>query len=112
VSLGFARIITFGGCIHDGWLAFEDIDVRLNKVFLLKALNQCTEYFRRIAPDGTQPNLNTAIMRAYRQIIPPLDLQNRFAGFVEQADKSKFSVKAEARQMSILILSLLSAKMK
>src|SRR5699024_2749219 len=25
VSLGFARIITFEGCIHDGWLAFMDI---------------------------------------------------------------------------------------
>jgi restriction endonuclease S subunit len=40
VSLGFARIITFDGCIHDGWLSFEDIDERLNKVFLLQSLNQ------------------------------------------------------------------------
>ena len=37
VSLGFARIITFDGCIHDGWLAMEDIDERLDKVFLLQA---------------------------------------------------------------------------
>ena len=29
VSLGFARIITFDGCIHDGWLAMEDIDCLL-----------------------------------------------------------------------------------
>ena len=42
VSLGFARIITFDGCIHDGWLAMEDIDERLDKVFLLQALNQMT----------------------------------------------------------------------
>lgn len=47
VSLGFARIITFDGCIHDGWLAMEDIDLRLNKVFLLYALNQMTEHFRK-----------------------------------------------------------------
>ncbi len=39
VSLGFARIITFDGCIHDGWLAMEEIDARLDKVFLLQALN-------------------------------------------------------------------------
>ena len=45
VSLGFARIITFDGCIHDGWLAMEDIDERLDKVFLLQALNQMTEHF-------------------------------------------------------------------
>ena len=59
VSLGFARIITYDGCIHDGWLAMEDIDERLDKVFLLQALNQMTEHFRAIAPAGTQPNLNT-----------------------------------------------------
>ena len=75
VSLGFARIITFDGCIHDGWLAMEDIDVRLDKVFLLQALNQMTDHFRKIAPAGTQPNLNTAIMKAYIQIIPPMELQ-------------------------------------
>ncbi len=51
VSLGFARIITFDGCIHDGWLAMEDIDERLDKVFLLQALNQMTEHFRGIAPE-------------------------------------------------------------
>ena len=89
VSLGFARIITFDGCIHDGWLAMEDIDVRLDKVFLLQALNQMTEHFRKIAPAGTQPNLNTAIMKAYKQIIPPMKLQKDFISFVEQTDKSK-----------------------
>ena len=89
VSLGFARIITFDGCIHDGWLAMEDIDARLDKVFLLQALNQMTEHFRKIAPAGTQPNLNTAIMKAYKQIIPPMKLQKDFISFVEQTDKSK-----------------------
>ena len=89
VSLGFARIITFDGCIHDGWLAMEDIDERLDKVFLLQALNQMTEHFRAIAPAGTQPNLNTAIMKAYKQVIPPIELQREFINFAKQVDKSK-----------------------
>lgn len=89
VSLGFARIITFDGCIHDGWLAMEDIDVRLDKVFLLQALNQMTDHFRKIAPAGTQPNLNTAIMKEYIQIIPPMELQKEYIAFVAQVDKSK-----------------------
>lgn len=90
VSLGFARIITFDGCIHDGWLAMEDIDARLDKVFLLQALNQMTEHFRKIAPAGTQPNLNTGIMKAYKQIIPPMKLQKEFISFVKRTDKSKY----------------------
>ena len=89
VSLGFARIITFDGCIHDGWLAMEDIDLRLDKVFLLQSLNQMTEYFREIAPAGTQPNLNTAIMKAYKQVIPPIELQRDFIRFVKEVNKSK-----------------------
>ena len=91
VSLGFARIITFDGCIHDGWLAMEDIDERLDKVFLLQTLNQMTEHFRAIAPAGTQPNLNTAIMKSYKQVIPPIELQRKFISFVQQVDKSKLT---------------------
>ena len=89
VSLGFARIITFDGCIHDGWLAMEDIDERLDKGFLLQALNQMTEHFRAIAPAGTQPNLNTTIMKAYKQVIPPIELQKEYIRFTGQVNKSK-----------------------
>ncbi len=107
VSLGFARIITFDGCIHDGWLAMEDIDERLDKVFLLQALNQMTEHFRKIAPAGTQPNLNTAIMKAYVQIIPPIELQEEYIAFVEQVDKSKFAVQQSLDKLETLKKSLM-----
>ena len=107
VSLGFARIITFDGCIHDGWLAMEDIDERLNKVFLLQTLNQMTNHFRAIAPSGTQPNLNTAIMKAYQQIIPPLPLQQEFILFLEQVDKSKATVQKALGEAQLLFDSLM-----
>ena len=107
VSLGFARIITFDGCIHDGWLAMEDIDARLDKVFLLQVLNQMTEHFRKIAPAGTQPNLNTAIMKAYKQIIPPMKLQKDFIAFVEQTDKSKVAVQKSLDKTQQLFDSLM-----
>lgn len=83
VSLGFARIIKIEGCIHDGWLAFQNIDEkRIDKVFLLKALNSITQYFRDIAPDGTQPNLNTNMMKQFELILPPIDLQKKFVKIV------------------------------
>ena len=107
VSLGFARIITFDGCIHDGWLAMEDIDERLDKVFLLQALNQMTDHFRKIAPAGTQPNLNTAIMKAYVQIIPPIELQKEYIAFVEQIDKSKFEIQKSLEKLETLKKALM-----
>ena len=48
-----------------------------------------TAYFRRIAPYGTQPNLNINIMKAHKQILPPIELQNQFIDFIRQADQSK-----------------------
>ena len=107
VSLGFARIITFDGCIHDGWLAMEDIDERLDKVFLLQALNQMTEHFRAIAPAGTQPNLNTTIMKAYKQVIPPIELQRDFIRFAEQVNKSKVAIQAALDKSQLLFDSLM-----
>ena len=107
VSLGFARIITFDGCIHDGWLAMENIDCRLDKVFLLQTLNQMTEHFRKIAPSGTQPNLNTAIMKAYMQILPPMELQQEFISFVSRVDGVKGSVRRSLEELETLKKSLL-----
>ena len=107
VSLGFARIITFDGCIHDGWLAMEDIDLRLNKIFLLYTLNQMTEHFRKIAPAGTQPNLNTSIMKAYKQIVPPMQLQTEFILFVEQTEKTKTTISRSLEKLETLKKALM-----
>ncbi len=84
LSLGFARILKISGCIHDGWLAFDIKGDSLNQLFLLKALNQITKHFQDIAPDGTQPNLNTAIMKDFELILPPIDLQNKFEKAVQK----------------------------
>lgn len=108
VSLGFARIITFEGCIHDGWLAFSDINESfLNKIFLLKALNAITEYFRDSAPDGTQPNLNTTIMKNFGLILPPIKLQNKFAQSIASIEKQKQQAQANLQKSEALFNSLL-----
>ena len=108
VSLGFARIITFDGCIHDGWLAFDNISNDINKIFLLKSLNFCTQYFRETAPDGTQPNLNTGIMKAFAQIIPPLTLQQEFADKISLIEKQKQLIKESIAQTEELFNSRMS----
>lgn len=89
VSLGFARILKIAGCIHDGWLALEVNDNSLNQIFLLKALNQITKHFQAIAPDGTQPNLNTTIMKNFEMILPPVELQKTFEKVVYKVNSSR-----------------------
>ena len=106
VSLGFARIITFDGCIHDGWLAMEDIE-KLDKIFLLYSLNQMTEYFRKTAPAGTQPNLNTNIMKMHRQIVPPMEMQKAFISFVKCADRQKQIVQQSLDKLELMKKALM-----
>jgi type I restriction enzyme S subunit len=108
VSLGFARIINIEGCIHDGWLAFSNFDEqKLNKIFLLKALNSVTQYFRNTAPDGTQPNLNIAIMKNFEIIIPPIQEQEKFEKCLVQLVAQKASAQASYEKAEELFNSLL-----
>jgi len=113
VSLGFARIITFEGCIHDGWLAFSEIDENvLNKLFLLKTLNSITLHFRRTAPDGTQPNLNTSIMKNFKLILPDIALQTEFSDRLESLRKQKEIAQRSLKKAEALFNNLLQKAFK
>ena len=112
VSLGFSRIITFEGCIHDGWLAFSDLNENLNEIFLLKALNSITKYFRDTAPDGTQPNLNTSIMKNFEIILPPIDLQKKFKKELFLLEDQKIMAKKNSKISKELFNSLLQKAFK
>ena len=48
-----------------------------------------TEQIKQKVVGGGQPNLNTGWLKEFKIIIPPLELQNEFAAFIEQLDKSK-----------------------
>lgn len=109
VSLGFARILKVKGAIHDGWLAFDEFsEGLLNKLFFLKALNQITLHFRKTAPSGTQPNLNTGIMKSFMMIVPPVELQNQFARFVEGVERQKAMLRSHMDELDTLMESLQS----
>lgn len=45
---------------------------------------------RSRAKGGNQPNLNSQIIKNFEILVPPISLQNEFANFVQQVDKSKF----------------------
>lgn len=107
VSLGFARILKIDGCIHDGWLSFEEIDPLLNNIYLLKSINLISNYFRNIAPDGTQPNLNTTIMKKFEIQLPPIDIQNKFADFVLAIEQIKESQQKSNYQIDNLFNTLM-----
>ena len=52
-------------------------------------------------------NFGLKAMREYKIILPPIELQNKFANFVQQIDKSKLIVQKQLK----LLEELLESKM-
>ncbi len=54
-----------------------------------------------------QPKLNQAKLNAMMFCVPPIELQEQFAAFVEQTDKSKLAVQKGLQELEILKKSLM-----
>lgn len=68
-------------------LEFESL---ILPVFALVHLEICYEDLRTLSHGGNQKNLNLQIIKKYKLEVPPLSLQQEFADFVAQVDKSRF----------------------
>ena len=63
-------------------------------------------FYKQIANNvrgGGQPNLNTGWLKEFNIIIPPIELQNKFADFVQQIYKSKFIVQKQIKLLEELL---------
>ena len=68
-------------------------------------LEQKLEKMRELSKGTNTKYLTMGILENFNFIIPPLALQNRFAEFVKQTDKTKF-VLQKAMQISAYLLKL------
>ena len=77
-----------------------------NPVFFYHLLNR-HEYFLGFNDGNAQTNLRKDDLLACNIIIPPLELQNRFASFVEQTNKSKLAIQQSLDKLELLKKSLM-----
>lgn len=56
---------------------------------------------------GTQKFISLGDIRKLEVIVPPLELQEQFAAFVEQVDKSKFEIKQSLEKLELLKKALM-----
>ena len=77
--------------------------------FLSAAMN--FESFLRKALGGVSgsasPHINVGDIKAFAIILPPMELQEQFAAFVKQTDKSKLAVQQGLQELEILKKSLM-----
>ena len=77
----------------------------VNRQFILNILNSdsMNDYFSNTKKGGTQKFISLGEIRKIPVILPPIDLQNKFASFVEQIDKSKFIVQKQINDLQELL---------
>ena len=81
----------------------------INKTYLITYLNspQAIEMYGKMKKGGARDNLSLKNISDLQIPVPKSELQNQFATFVEQTDKSKFEVKQSLEQLETLKKSLM-----
>lgn len=98
-------------CIHQNHI----FRVRLNESLILPAFfeeylkhQKAKRYFLGCAKQTTGiASINMQQLKALPVLLPPLELQEQFAAFVEQTDKSKLAVQKSLEELEILKKSLM-----
>lgn len=109
MSFGRPYILGINGCVHDGWLIMSDFKETFNELYLYHAIrSDDVQYqFSGKVNGATVKNLNSDLVKKTFIKVPPMGLQNQFAAFVEQTDKSKVAVKKALDEAQLLFDSLM-----
>ena len=79
----------------------------INQRYLWQYLILSYDKLRDKAKGGNQPNLNSNIIKNFEILNPPIQLQNQFATFVEQVDKSKSTIQTSLEKLELLKKALM-----
>ena len=81
----------------------------LNRHFFAHLLrsHSFVAYISEKVAGAKMPRVSMNVFRDFNCILPPLDLQNQFAAFVAQTDKSKLAVQKSLEQLETLKKSLM-----
>ena len=95
--------VTFGGfCIR-----FRVGSDAVNIMYLLRVLKADTIRKKMAGRGANIQNLNQKMLARLAIPIPPIALQNEFAAFIEQLDKSKFTIRKSLEKLETLYRALL-----
>ena len=83
-----------------------------NMNFVWYQLRLLYEDLRELGRGGSQPNLNTNLIKSYKLIFPLIELQNQFADFVKQVDKLKFEMENSLKELEDNFNSLMQRAFK
>ncbi|HCR4063000.1 TPA: N-6 DNA methylase, partial [Proteus mirabilis] len=105
MSYGRPYIMRTSACIHDGWLALQDISEKVNKDFLYLILSSpfVKEQFDRMAAGSTVKNLNIDIVKNVNIPLPHLDIQEKI---VSDTNKERESINTIANLIDVFEIKI------
>lgn len=82
---------------------------KLHSVYLmvLCQMPEFREYVEAMSGNSLQPNISSKQVEDYSIVLPPLALQEQFAAFVQQTDKSKMAIQQSLNKLETLKKSLM-----
>jgi len=82
---------------------------KINRTYLMSCcqMQDFKDYVVAMSGNSLQPNISSKQVENYSIVLPPIELQNKFAAFVKQTDKSKFRIKQSLEKLEICYKALL-----
>ena len=105
-NIAKTAILTFDACFPDSVVGFLSSN-KTNQLFVHYWFSFFQKILEEQAPESAQKNINMQILQNLDVICPPLSLQNEFALFVEELDKSKFTIRKSLEKLETLYRALL-----
>ena len=92
--------------INSGMVILRAKKTELNRQFILHVLKD-DNYYKRLISGSAQPQLPITKIKKILLPLPPLALQNEFADFVAQVDKSQLAIQKSLDELETLKKSLM-----
>lgn len=104
VGVGKCSINRVDMCSNQDICGLSGFDTTIiNLVFLKKVLDSYSDFFENAKRGTTIKGIKSDTIKKLKIFIPELNIQNQFASFIQQIDKSKFVVKQQIADLQELL---------
>ena len=108
VGVGKCSINRVDMCSNQDICGLSGFDTTIiNLVFLKKVLDSYSDFFENAKRGTTIKGIKSDTIKKLKIFIPELNIQNQFASFIQQIDKSKFAVQKSLEKAETLYKSLM-----
>ena len=100
-NIAKTAILAFDACFPDSVVGFV-ANEKTNNIFIHYWFGFFQQILEAQAPESAQKNINLKILSELEVIVPPIELQNHFAAFVEQTEKTKTTISKSLEKLETL----------